>query len=217
MVVLTVNPQDHNVVVHAEGRRTMTDNFTTENDIIGFLRGHYGDSYDHRKNPAWKIFTCEYKQFHAYKKKGGLWYIPMHEPTGELSGAGRLLAHMARNGIPHVKWHCAKECGYVSPAIHFGELRAREIDPYKVEVFDAPSRHPRKEIVCAVTSCERADVEFHHWAPGSRFPGDYFSDDDESSDMWPGDYLCRRHHVIWHERMNGYRWGEASPVYHDFV
>ena len=43
---------------------------------------------------------------------------------------------------------------------------------------------------CQVRGCQGKGTEYHHWAPRFLFPDD--------SELWPGGYLCRRHHAEWH-------------------
>lgn len=55
--------------------------------------------------------------------------------------------------------------------------------------------------------CERCGtttgVELHHWAPRNTFG-------QEEADLWPTSYLCRAHHQIWHQTMDGYRWNNRA-------
>ncbi len=44
------------------------------------------------------------------------------------------------------------------------------------------------------TVCGRTGAEYHHWAPRSMAAE--FGDDWA---LWPGDYLCKAHHDLWHE------------------
>lgn len=43
---------------------------------------------------------------------------------------------------------------------------------------------------CSVFGCERKDTEYHHFAPRHLF---------EDAEDWPGAYLCKYHHMLWHK------------------
>lgn len=51
---------------------------------------------------------------------------------------------------------------------------------------------------CTVAGCTDDGVDQHHFAPRNTFGSD--------AESWPVMPLCRRHHVEWHQRMDGYRW-----------
>lgn len=57
---------------------------------------------------------------------------------------------------------------------------------------------PRSKPGCAVTGCTDPGVDNHHFAPRNTFGAE--------AEAWPVLPLCRRHHVEWHQRMDGYRW-----------
>jgi hypothetical protein len=46
---------------------------------------------------------------------------------------------------------------------------------------------------CVVKDCNRAGVEFHHFAPRAIFG--------PTADAWPRVWLCTVHHAAWHRRV----------------
>lgn len=56
---------------------------------------------------------------------------------------------------------------------------------------------------CAI--CRRYGAEYHHWAPQSM--AKFFGDDWAK---WPGEYLCKEHHDLWHEIVTPHLHGRRS-------
>jgi hypothetical protein len=96
------------------------------------------------------------------------------------------------NGIDNWRLRCVG-CGTVSG----GHIEHVKIHRF-VNVNTAPTVRdgvdPR--LTCARCGDNRG-VELHHWAPCAVF---------DDCCNWPMNYLCRRCHLLWHTRMNGYRW-----------
>ncbi len=96
----------------------------------------------------------------------------------------------AINGSTQIFWWCTS-CGRVAdPQRPFVRkdyvthvLRISIESLPVVERFDT-STAP----VCAV--CGQPGVEYHHWAPRHLFA---------DAELWPGDYLCAKHHRHWHD------------------
>lgn len=61
------------------------------------------------------------------------------------------------------------------------------LDPEELQVFQVCEANR-----CVVCGTRGADL--HHWAPKEIFG-------EETFDKWPKDYLCRRCHVEWHNKM----------------
>lgn len=98
----------------------------------------------------------------------------------------RLVRNITGSGSSQVYWQC-KTCRrnaygggqYIDhkPIIAFGKPieNIPVIEDYRVEK-------------CAV--CGALGAEYHHWAPRHLFGDD--------ADKWPGAYLCKQHHDLWH-------------------
>lgn len=98
------------------------------------------------------------------------------------------------NGIMQVKARCLNCRG------RSGAIPEPVYTEWGVPVSDLPIwTPPPTEITCVVKGCETPGHEYHHFAPCAVFS-------DEAS-LWPYMPLCRPHHVEWHQRMDGYRWG----------
>lgn len=52
---------------------------------------------------------------------------------------------------------------------------------------------------CRCVVCKKPGAEYNHWAPQSL--AEYFGDDWAA---WPGGYLCRFHHQLWHDIVTYY-------------
>jgi hypothetical protein len=65
------------------------------------------------------------------------------------------------------------------------------------ERYDELPVSPAQEFLacfCVVSGCENTGVEWHHFAPKSKFG-------DVEADMWPVLPLCKEHHDKWHKVM----------------
>ena len=129
---------------------------------------------------------CRYS--HARKHEGLYWVQGENDEYGVI---------YLSSGIMQVKARC-RWCKGRSGAIpDFVYVR------WGIQPADLPVWTPAPvEITCVVTGCETPGHEYHHFAPGAIFGDD--------SARWPCLPLCRPHHVEWHQRMGGYRWGGRS-------
>lgn len=130
----------------------------------------------------------ECKHAHA-RKHEGLYWVP-----GDADEYGRIYLS---NGLMQVKARC-RMCGGRS-----GAIPADVYTSWGVQPDDLPTWTPaHTEITCVVIGCETPGHEYHHFAPSAVFHDD--------CDRWPCMPLCRPHHVEWHQRMDGYRWGRRG-------
>lgn len=128
---------------------------------------------------------CPYS--HAGKVDGKWW-------KGEYDEFG--LIYLS-SGVMQVKARCL-ECNARSGAIPQDVYTRWGVEPSDLPVWTPP----RTDITCVVTGCETPGHEYHHFAPSAVFGEDAW--------LWPCLPLCQPHHVEWHQRMNGYRWGRPQ-------
>lgn len=137
--------------------------------------------------------SCE--ELHA-RKEHGRWVLRGAQP----------ITVLAINGVRQVKAQCPV-CGELSGAISYRDLPRRP-DEYPV-VQDNLGRYGQRP--CVVEGCSDAErSELHHFAPRSVFDNGGWGPrgpEKPEADRWPMAWLCRSHHVEWHRRMVGYRWG----------
>lgn len=98
------------------------------------------------------------------------------------------------SGAVHFCWPCSR-CGkihkqqgrvWISRALISEVLSPEQIAQLPV----LPSDYTVHCVRCGNTG-----AEWHHWAPKEIFGHD-------ESDLWPGDYLCPKHHAEWHAQIN---------------
>lgn len=90
---------------------------------------------------------------------------------------------LARNGVTQYRRRCI-DCGLAHGVKH------AQVGPGEAAVMTAnytDQNHP-----CA--RCDNHHTEYHHFAPQAIF-GSY------EADCWPGAWLCRECHSIWHRQM----------------
>jgi hypothetical protein len=99
--------------------------------------------------------------------------------------------NIATNGEDQVWWRC-DDCrinllgsGHWVPHEY---LTDRDVDISRLEVIQD---HRRRTPPCRV--CGERGAELDHWAPRHLFGAD--------ADLWPTDYLCKRGHQPWHQRV----------------
>jgi len=98
------------------------------------------------------------------------------------------------NGSSQVVWWCLDcELGAVvncPPLKHLDILAF--ISKWEVGINDLPViKDYSAQVLCAV--CGKPNTEYHHWAPQSYYKlggADWFK--------YPGAYLCKYHHHLWH-------------------
>lgn len=119
---------------------------------------------------------------------------PLHKeccghPLDARSTWEQLDIRRARNGQRNYYLHC-QDCGQIFPVKHaLVPDWAKQAEP---RVDNSDDEHP-----CA--RCDDRLTEYHHFAPGAIFL---------DSDLWPGAWLCKACHTLWHSAMResaGYR------------
>lgn len=114
---------------------------------------------------------------------------------------------IAGNGSIMYFWYCA-ECRWHARKTDQWVGHAVIAEMVGVGLYDSPEDIPihvdyKSEFRCEI--CGRHGAEYHHWAPRSmaRFFGDDWV-------RWPGAYLCKAHHDLWHEVVTPYLHGRRS-------
>lgn len=101
---------------------------------------------------------------------------------------GSLVRYIYTNGTVALRWECTSCKDYGT----FQDIPHSFLDGFGVALEDVPvcfdaSSNGEPCVVCALRS-----TEFHHWAPTSIFPPEW---------SHIGGYLCRAHHIEWHNTM----------------
>lgn len=108
----------------------------------------------------------------------------------------------ATNGAETFVWAC-NTCGTMAP---FGGATFLSVEWVYclltvAQLRDLPVLMPQLTSRCA--RCGNRHAEQHHWAPKEIFKG-------EAND-WPTDYLCKKCHDEWHQKMNAARKSVSNP------
>lgn len=117
--------------------------------------------------------------------------IERYCPNCKVPRTLRLCRRQMVSGLVHYCWWC----GYCQRV--YREL-GRTWQPKVVILKEHPGINLEMlplipadcKILCAV--CGEQGVEHHHWAPQ-----EFFAD----ADLWPMEWLCKKHHDLWHEIM----------------
>lgn len=125
----------------------------------------------------------------------------------------KLRRQFAANGMMQFMWYCTR-CNHVAdnqkPFVKKSLVQSW-LDTGKIPSLDSIQivNDYRINAVCCV--CGDFGAEYHHWLPqcfGSLV-------DDHS--QWPGGYLCKKHHDIWHEIVTPYLPGRGATEYARFT
>lgn len=99
----------------------------------------------------------------------------------------RLVRIISQSGVSMVYWNCIKGNHAINKPVKYiphVQIKSAKID---LETLPVASNYSGHE-VCAV--CGSPYAERHHWAPRHLF---------QDADSWPQDYLCDKHHKMWHD------------------
>ena len=106
----------------------------------------------------------------------------------------RLHRKIFTNGAYSFAWKCP-DCGKINPFNEQGGLWiAKEKVEARIEpdIIDSlPVIMPDLSNRCA--KCGERTCELHHWSPRALFGPD--------CDLWPKDYLCKKCHDEWHQKV----------------
>lgn len=142
--------------------------------------------------------------------------VEQHFRWHDTHGDGQTCAHCGTGSYNKaVCWSCRKACqhqqsvaGYIYQANgtqmafrrcwHCGSMTGEGIGavPRGGTIHDVCLRDNRSTQPCQRCTAT-VGTEYHHWAPRNTFP---------DADQWPGAWLCRSCHRLWHRTMDGYRW-----------
>jgi hypothetical protein len=91
------------------------------------------------------------------------------------------------NGSDHFLWIC--ECGKKNPDDKVLFISRSKVEQHLStnDIDEVPVLMP--DLYCRCAVCGDRAVEMHHWMPRG------ISND---ADSWPKDYLCKKHHDLWH-------------------
>jgi len=107
----------------------------------------------------------------------------MHRYCKHADHEYKLVRMSIANGTIQVKKLC-RGCGQP-----WGDaLKHEAVDMADLALYDSGYRNPG----CA--RCGDPDTELHHY-----FPQSLARQADENPDEWPAEYLCARHHGMWHD------------------
>lgn len=123
-------------------------------------------------------------------KKYGCWTRGTRDEYGLLVKADGRISHRIR---------CIA-CGRLSSDVPLNQIKAWGIE----DITFTDIRPAGQYDACVVVGCEKPGVDEHHFAPRNTFG--------EEADSWPTAALCRKHHVEWHQRMDGYRWHRQAAA-----
>lgn len=109
------------------------------------------------------------------------------------------------SGAIQVRWWCFDHWGPPTRAAGSYNLPHSALAGLGyVSVGDLQVIDDRRENPCEV--CGELGTEWHHWAPGSLA---YLFGDNWA--QWPGAYLCRKHHAMWHDIVTPTMPGRHNP------
>jgi hypothetical protein len=92
-------------------------------------------------------------------------------------------------------WFCL-ECYKIAAKVGENQFIGHGVlwDNYKVKPEELPVARDRGIDCHPCAICGSRYTEYHHWAPS--FLRDSFGED---YNKWPGTWLCREHHKLWHK------------------
>lgn len=125
----------------------------------------------------------------------------------------KLRKQYARNGVVQFMWFCTR-CN------HTADSKRPFVAKSKVDGWIRAGKIPslddiqtindyREGNVCEV--CGALGTEYHHWLPQC------FSEVVENHSLWPGAYLCKKCHDIWHETVTPYLPGRGRTEYAQYT
>ena len=117
-------------------------------------------------------------------------------------GKSRLVRTQAVNGA----WRVTRQC--LDCQQTFGQSLAKAPGWDSLPVVDTGYRNEP----CAVRGCSETFTEYQHWLPQA-----LDEQIGEVADDWPGAYLCRRHHMLWHGLVTPGLVSEGDKVYQQYV
>ncbi len=94
------------------------------------------------------------------------------------------------------------------------DSKTSEIPKAIVELLMARGMRPSRRRVrppivyppCSYYGCTSDGVDWHHFGPSNTFA---------DARRWPIMPLCKEHHRIWHQTMDGYQWRAKTPAWHE--
>lgn len=99
----------------------------------------------------------------------------------------RLVRNIATNGVSQVYWQCPLCNRSIDNPTKY--IKHEPIKEYGIDLDELPViENYSGSFLCAV--CQSPYAEYHHWLPRHL---------SEEADLWPGAYLCQRHHAFWHQ------------------
>lgn len=103
----------------------------------------------------------------------------------------RLVRTISSSGVSMVFWECETcQKNAIAPGYFIPHEKITSCG-ILIETIPVTRDYRTQVDKCAV--CGELGTEYHHWAPRYVFG--------EDADLWPGAYLCRRHHMEWHNRI----------------
>lgn len=116
---------------------------------------------------------------------------------------------MSSGGI-QVMWYCLDCESSANQKFVKKSIANAILSPFQKTVKDLPTVVDYSQKVFCIV-CGSNGAEFHHWLPQC------FAEQVEDHSRWPGAYLCKECHDIWHELVTPYLPGRGQNKYAQFT